>query len=210
MGWIHPLSWALYTTIESLNSQKGPLFRLSHIFLLSILSVVPGVWPVFGFNFSTRDILRNQRIWWRVRTTSDDIIFTSKVPCCQLAIYWVLRGQLFLSLITSPIFFSKVRLVSETTRSDISREPIKVSISCKNALELIRAVTTWVLSVRCNIHSWSYPTLFRSNASEITNFKPTRLCLLFYPIKSLYISRFWGEMVNSLDTSGMCAPWVLL
>ena len=58
MGWIHPKSWAIYTTIESLqslNSQKGPPFRLSHIFLLSILSVVPGLWPVFG-SFSVPEI----------------------------------------------------------------------------------------------------------------------------------------------------------
>ena len=36
MGWVHPTPWTLYTPIESLQSfniQKGPPFRLSHIFL---------------------------------------------------------------------------------------------------------------------------------------------------------------------------------
>ena len=41
-------------------------------------------------------------IYDEVGMTPYDVIFTSKVPSCQLAIYWVLRGQLFLSLITSP------------------------------------------------------------------------------------------------------------
>ena len=43
MGWIHPTSWALYKTIEclqSLNSKKGPPFILSHIF--SSLPLVRG------------------------------------------------------------------------------------------------------------------------------------------------------------------------
>ena len=89
-------------------------------------------WPVFGFIFSTRDLRRNLRMWWRVRTTSDDVIFTSNVPSCQVAIYWIVRGQLFLFLITSPkITFSKVWLVSETAQSDLSKEPIKVSICIK-------------------------------------------------------------------------------
>ena len=65
--------------------------RLSHIFLLSILSMVPSVWPVFGFIFSTRDLRRNQQIWWRVCTTFNDVIITSKVPSCQVAIYWIVK-----------------------------------------------------------------------------------------------------------------------
>ena len=92
MGWIHPTSWYLYTrkeSLQSINSQKGPPFRLIHIFLLSILSVMPSVWPVFGFIFSNRDLRRNLRIWWHVHTTSNDVIFTSKVPSCQVAIHWI-------------------------------------------------------------------------------------------------------------------------
>ena len=104
----------------------GPL-RLSHIFLLYLLSVVSSIWPVFGFIFSARYLHRNLCIWWCVRTTSNEVIFMPKFSPCQVAIYWVLRGQLFLSLITSQKhFFSKVRLVSETSRSDISRESIKI------------------------------------------------------------------------------------
>ena len=45
MRWIHPTSWALYTTIVSLqrlNIQKGPPFTLSHIF--SSFNLVRDVW----------------------------------------------------------------------------------------------------------------------------------------------------------------------
>ena len=52
---------------------------------------MPSAWPVFDFIFSTMDLRRNLRIWWRVRTTPDDVIFTSKVPSCQVAIYWILK-----------------------------------------------------------------------------------------------------------------------
>ena len=43
---LYSTSWAFYTTLESLkilNSQRGPTFRLIHIFLHSIFSVVHGV-----------------------------------------------------------------------------------------------------------------------------------------------------------------------
>ena len=52
--------------------------------------------------FSTKDLRRTLQIRWRVRPTPDDVIFASKVPSCQVAIYWVLRGHWFLSLVTSP------------------------------------------------------------------------------------------------------------
>ena len=78
-------------------------------------------------------------MWWCVRTTLDYVIFMSKLPSCQVAIYCIVRGQLFLSLLTSPknTFFSK-GLFSETARLDLSIEPIKFQYLCKNALELIR------------------------------------------------------------------------
>ena len=44
MGWVHPTSWTLYTTIEilqSLNSQKVSPFRLIHICILPLGS---GAW----------------------------------------------------------------------------------------------------------------------------------------------------------------------
>ena len=45
MGWIHPTSWALYTTIEilkSFNSQKGPPVRLNNIY--SSFNIFRGAW----------------------------------------------------------------------------------------------------------------------------------------------------------------------
>ena len=93
------------------------------------------VWPVFGFIFSTRDLHRNLRIFSRGRVTLGDVMFSSKVPSCQLAICWVLSPQgpniSFPRNFTKNYFFSKVRLVPETARSDLSSEPIKVSISVK-------------------------------------------------------------------------------
>ena len=65
MGWIYPTSWALYTTIQSIqgiNNQKGPLSDLTIFFLLSIFSVVTGVWAVLGFNLSTRYLRINPRV----------------------------------------------------------------------------------------------------------------------------------------------------
>ena len=44
-----------------LQSELGPS-DLAIFFLLSILSVVPSVWPVFGFIFSTRDLRINLHI----------------------------------------------------------------------------------------------------------------------------------------------------
>ena len=130
---IFPPLWA-FSDLEKKNNitvRIGPL-RISHIFILSLLSVVSSVWNVFGFIFSTRDLHRNLCIIWRVRTNSDGVIFMSEVLSCQLAMYWVLRVQLFISLITSTKnIFSKVELVSGKTRSDISKKPIKVGIFVK-------------------------------------------------------------------------------
>ena len=106
---------------------------LAIFFLLSILCVLPSVCPVFGIIFSTRDLRRNLCIWWCVRTTSDDVIFKSKVPSCQVAIYWILKIQFFLSIMTSPKnTFFKVRLIPDSTWSDLSKEPIKSGYLCRN------------------------------------------------------------------------------
>ena len=114
-----------------LQSELGPS-ELAIFFLLSILYVVPSVWSVFGFIFSTRDLRRNLHIWWRVCTTSNDVIFTSNVPSCQVAIYWILKIRFFfLSQLHQKYFFSKVRLIPDSTRSDLSKEPIKVSTCVK-------------------------------------------------------------------------------
>ena len=63
--------------------------------------------PVFGFIFNTRDLRRNLRIWWRIRTTFDDVICTYIYPFPQVKIYWVLRGHIFISHITAPNYFFK-------------------------------------------------------------------------------------------------------
>ena len=127
-GWVHPTSWAPYSLreyLQSLNSQNGTPSDFAIFFLISPFSILYSAWPVFGIIFSNRVLCRKLRIWWCVHTPLYDVIFTSKFPSCWVAIYWVLRGQLFLSLITSPkTFFSKVRLVSETARSNISKQPI--------------------------------------------------------------------------------------
>ena len=52
MGWVHPTSWTLYTTIgslQSLNSKKGPPFRLSHVF--PYFNLVRGAWSLVCFWF---------------------------------------------------------------------------------------------------------------------------------------------------------------
>ena len=107
--------------------------RISHVLLLYLLSVVSSVRPLFGFIFSTKDIRINLLIWWCVGTTSDEILFSSKVPSCKLAIYWVLRGQLFIYLINLPNHFSKVLLVIDQAWSDLSRYPIKLVLVWKFA-----------------------------------------------------------------------------
>ena len=84
---------SLYNNRKSIKSQwsKGPSHSDLAIFvLLSTLSVVPGVWPVFGFIFSTMDLRRNLLIWWRVNTAFDDVICTYIWPCCQVKIYRIL------------------------------------------------------------------------------------------------------------------------
>ena len=53
---------------------------LAIFFLIWILSVVPGVWPVFGFIFITRYIRRYLLLWWRVHMTSNGVIFTVAPP----------------------------------------------------------------------------------------------------------------------------------
>ena len=141
-----PPIWAFSNLEKKLNiTVRIGLLRLSHIFLLSLFSVVPSFWPVFGFIFSTGDRSRNLCIWWRAPTTSNDVIFMSKVPSCQLSTYLIHRIQLFLSLITSPKKHSKVWLVTDSAQSDFYKEPIKGSYFCKNVSELIRSVM--------NVHS---------------------------------------------------------
>ena len=51
--------------------------------------------------------------------------------------------------LTKKYFFSKVRLVSDSDRSDIFKELIRIGYLCKNALELIISVTT---VPKCQVH----------------------------------------------------------
>ena len=88
----------------NITVRTGPLI-LSHIFLLSLLSMVPSVWPVFGFIFSTRDLRRNLCIWWHVGTTSDDVIYTSKFPSCQVAIYCAVHDSTSQTIFFFPLIF---------------------------------------------------------------------------------------------------------
>ena len=68
-------------------------------------------------------------------------------------------------------FFKKVRLVSETYRSDLSKEPIKRYYCCKHALEIIRS--WWpVPSVRLPIRNF-FAFCVRST-TNITAPGPTR------------------------------------
>ena len=45
--------------------------------------------------FTRCDLRRNLRIWWCVLTTSNNVIFTSKIPSCLVAIYWILKIWFF-------------------------------------------------------------------------------------------------------------------
>ena len=71
-----------------------------------------------------------------------------------IAIYWILKIRFFLSVITSPIFdfFSKVRLIPHSARSDLSKEQIK-SGTC---VKVQKKSLPWkqVPSVRCTITMW--------------------------------------------------------
>ena len=81
--------------------------------------------------------------------TSNDVIFTSKVPLCQVAIYWVLRGELFLSLTTSPknTFFQKFDLLQ------IQLNQILLLPSNEYKLEVFYETTfTGPDSVRCKVN----------------------------------------------------------
>ena len=99
-------------SLQSLNSPKGPPFRLSHV--LPSFSLVCGAWRVACVQFYFQYQGSTQKPTYMMTCTYDfyDVIFASKVPSCQAAIYWVLRGQLFLSRITSPksTFFQKFDL----------------------------------------------------------------------------------------------------
>ena len=152
---------------------------------------MPSVWPVFGFIFGTRDLRRNLRIWWRVCTTSNDVIFTSKVPSCQVAIYWILKVRFFLSIMTSPIFFSKVRFITDSDRSDISKEPIKSDYFCKNAKKR-NSVTT---GTKCQVHySWMC----------VSNTQNSDLDYLPFDGDKMLITKWWiycidGDIIEILN-----------
>ena len=110
-------------------------------------AVVPGVWHGFGCIFSTRDLGRNLRMRWRIRTTFDDVIYTYIRPYPQLKIYWVLRGLIFLSRINfTKKYFSKVRLISDSTRRDLSKEPIKSWGLFKNCLRFNSVFEKWPIA----------------------------------------------------------------
>ena len=74
---------------------------------------MPGIWTVFVCIFSTRDLRRNLRIWWRVRANFDDVIFLYLRPYCQVIVYCSPKDQIFNSSINQPKrlrFFCSVAL----------------------------------------------------------------------------------------------------
>ena len=95
-----PSIMGLFQTYRKINdhSQNGAPSDFA-IFFFFLLSVVPGLWHVFWCIFSTSHIRRNLRTQWRVRTTFDDVTFMYICPFYQINIYWVLRGQIFLSCV---------------------------------------------------------------------------------------------------------------
>ena len=95
----------------------------------------------YFFIFRNRDICRNQHILWRVHKTSDYVIFTSKVPSYQVAIYWVLRGQIFLSVKTSSRKIKSSTCFWNSLVRYFQRANKNYQV-WKNVLGLIRSVTT--------------------------------------------------------------------
>ena len=133
MGWVHPTPWATHSIrecLQSIKSEKGLPKDLAISFFL-LLYMVPGIWRALGRILSTRYLRINPRIRWYVRTPFYYVIVTSRVSFCQLSIYWILRGQLFLSFITWPKIFLKFLTFSEKVGSDLPKEPIQNSISVK-------------------------------------------------------------------------------
>ena len=127
--------------IPILQSELSPS-ELAISFLLPIFSVVPGVWTVFGFIFSTRNLSKTYVYDdGYVQLPMTSFLHQKYHPVRQ----YILGPQG--AIISFPHnftknTFSKVRLVSEISRSDLCKEPIKNQYLCKNVFELIGSVTT--------------------------------------------------------------------
>ena len=117
-----------------LQSELGPS-DLAIFLLLSILSNLPSVWPVFGYIFSTRD-LRTYNFQWRHIYVKCPITSGSNILDPQNPIFS------FRHNFTKKYFFSKIRLIPDSARSDLSKEPIKSGYLCKNAKKIRFSVTT--------------------------------------------------------------------
>ena len=130
MDWIHTTSWALYTTIESLLSlisQKGPPFQLFHIF--PSFDLVRSAWRLSRVPFYFQYRVSMLKPMYMMTCTYDFQWHYIYVKSLILSGSHILGPQR--SIISFPhnstkkYFFSKVQLVSETDRSDLSKEPIK-------------------------------------------------------------------------------------
>ena len=125
MGWVHPTPLTLYTTIESLqslNSQKGPPFRLIHICLLP-----PGcgAWH-----------LACVRVYFQYQGSMQKPMY---MMTCTYTFWWhhiyvhlpILSGKYILghqgpnisfqNNFTKKYFFSKLRVVSDSARQYLSK-----------------------------------------------------------------------------------------
>ena len=103
--------------------------------------VHPPLWNFFRLmeNINcTRDLRRNLCIWWLLYTPFHDIIFMYIRPFCQVNIYFLLRGQICLSRITSPkSFFQNFRLFLIQLGEIFPKVQLKVIALCKNLLYLV-------------------------------------------------------------------------
>ena len=137
-----PPLWAFSDTEKNFNvTVRIGSLRLCHICSSFNLVRVAKRLACVRFYFQYQGLRRNPRIWWRVRTTFDDVIFTSNIPSHQVAIYWILKIWIFFRH-NSPMFFSKVRLIPDSAWSDISKEPIKSGHYCKFFEKIRFSVTT--------------------------------------------------------------------
>ena len=122
-------TWAKVLKVVAPDIRKIKVIKVGYIFpivlyisnlsisvpsnCLQMLFYLPKWWALTTYDgfkshvdVSTMDIHRNIRIWWHVCTICDDVICTCICPFRQVKIYWDLRGQIFLSAITSLIFSS--------------------------------------------------------------------------------------------------------
>ena len=128
IGWVHPTSWTLYTTIESLQiitSQKGPPSILIHICLLPLSR---GVWSLAcvqfdfqyqGATYEPTYMMRCTYNFWWCHMYVHLIIFSGKDILGPEGPYISFPRNF-----TKQYFCSKVRHFSDSAQRDLSKDPI--------------------------------------------------------------------------------------